>query len=87
MPRDRTRALEFRTCSVELTSVVPLCTARQLYAQARVYTVNVGSAEECYLSDFFTGGGHGNVANHTLRVLSCQVGGIKIFLCSLGMTF
>ena len=73
--RDTTKVLDFHTCSVEVNAVVPLCTARQDYSKARVFTVEVGLDGDCSLADFYQGGGQKNLDNDTIPVLPCDVTG------------
>ncbi len=55
---DATQLLQFRTCSVAVVAAVPLCTARQVYNRARVYTAEVSDlAEDCdFARDFLAAG-------------------------------
>ena len=73
---DLTRLLNFRsTCSVSMRTVVPLCTPRQSYNRARVFTVEINrdssdGAANCSVDDFLTGGG--SAENTTIRVEKCR---------------
>ena len=70
--KDNTKVLDFHTCSVEVSAVVPLCTARQDYNRARVFTVEAGLYGDCSLADFYGGGGQKNLDSDSIPVLACN---------------
>lgn len=51
--QDVSQVLDFHSCSVMINTFVPLCTAYQSYAKAKVFTVEIDSADEhCDLGVF-----------------------------------
>ncbi len=70
--KDITQVLQFHTCSVTVSAAVPLCTTRQVYNRARVFTAEVDlSQQDCdFERDFL--GADGALENATIGVMRCS---------------